>query len=1201
MIQTLDDMDLNQNITPSNMPSVVLLMQKRVQKILLTKINREDFLWNVREDIVQDTLLSLIGLLDTNNSPEITIGSLLEQLQVQVQKVITDTRKAYGKSHETSMVVLSGGAHEEVSLEALAVYDEGKSVEARIDDKGLHSVISAYLSQRAGKHEKEVVSALLAWYKIDQIAAYMQCSKREIRKILSEFVKNITAVKDQAWVLTADISESALIGEMQEIMSSTAISTKKEPLSFEVRPYQTTAWSILDGHVQEYIDNRCSANVYPYPTAALLDMTTWSWKTYTLFSHIDKLITTDVLWQSAYRILVMVDKVEAMDQLYADVYAGYEEDSIPPILSSSVINNTKVYMYSSKHEKPKHVKVSGDDTHNSVFFTTFDSAAKIPRRDFDIIVVDEAHHMPAETYLETVNLFYFWWHKKGFPLLYPMTGTSDYRLKMLVWEPKFSYPLQEYVKSKYAPKIDYKVIFHPAASLNPSQLVGEMKRVLAMQDLGGKKNAIKTLETSLNSFLPKMLNHDALIDFLLANIGYENIPETLIFCDSITEAEYVAARIKRKIKWIFDDVRAYHSKSEENGLAMLRRGEINILVTVAKLDEAINIPDVEHIVLWSHISASTRRLFQRLWRWMRWKRITYRDFVAWFRHLSWLFDISRVTSPGSDGIEKYGGTKEFQLDLFGAEPGSETLLLEIPALISEIQSIQSQLLFTHLDLKRIQILNKILVPHIGGKSNFKHDKRSTYAEWRNTNHASTYNFELPRDATVFTKYVIASTGSLKQEEGMWMTARALLNWFWTLEEYERYMRLKIQKAYRDKTIKDDDIHLLTRWAFAKRWNMTYWPVYGVELTQSLRSFLQQLGGDVELWVTHEHITSLLLWIPYSQQSKLTKIEFERQKILDAVIDGTLEIWAAASRLDRNTIAKARNEQRSAQYWYIKLNVSRDGFYRQIGVEVDQIPAWSGFREVCLATIYWYVYGSEEYRVFVKESMLTAYKDGAISDQDLSYATWSAFSKERNKTYAHIYWCFLAVSFKDFFEQIWYVWETDRSRERAKAILNWKELRYEKREEYEKDAILRAFLDWTIPVTVLSRSAWKPFAQRRNETHAAIYHVVLKGDFQAFAEQQLWLSSSRIEYVLAILAKQNCEPGKVEEYMRMQIVKGLKETLQKDDLARFTHYKRGKFAAAWNTQHAARYGVLLPATFPGLMNVLGGSRSDAKNYLEGLLF
>ena len=92
--------------------------------------------------------------------------------------------------------------------------------------------------------------------------------------------------------------------------------------------------------------------------------------------------------------------------------------------------------------------------------------------------------------------------------------------------------------------------------------------------------------------------------------------KTIVFCESIEQANYISSYLKKRGK--FSTV--YHTRVSSNirksNLLMFKKGIYRILVTCTALDEGLNVPDIDVAVIVSQTMSSRQRI-QRLGRALR--------------------------------------------------------------------------------------------------------------------------------------------------------------------------------------------------------------------------------------------------------------------------------------------------------------------------------------------------------------------------------------------------------------------------------------------------------------------------------------------------------------------------------------------------------------------------------------------------------
>lgn len=305
---------------------------------------------------------------------------------------------------------------------------------------------------------------------------------------------------------------------------------------------------------------------------------------------------------------------------------------------------------------------------------------------FDLIVVDEAHYAFAPTYYEVIKYF----ANNGKTPLLGMTATpyrSDQKdIRQLFGEPVVNIPLEDGIAMGALADFTYSI---NADDLDESKLDSIIKRELKGQR---RRPTIKSLNTTL--FIKKRDQE------IVKQIKYEtrNGEKTLIFCKSIAQANRFAELLGPKAK-------PYHSKIDKKANAAVlkdfKTGNTKYLLTVDKLNEAFDMPEVEVIVFLR--STSSRRIFmQQLGRGLRKNRekkvVKILDFAGNCERLVMLATLV-------DNMKK-------AQERFGAAMDSPTVLKKRRATstiqrVYDLKGEHCNFVFTHKVVKMLELLRVI--------------------------------------------------------------------------------------------------------------------------------------------------------------------------------------------------------------------------------------------------------------------------------------------------------------------------------------------------------------------------------------------------------------------------------------------------------------------------------------------------------------
>ena len=218
------------------------------------------------------------------------------------------------------------------------------------------------------------------------------------------------------------------------------------------------------------------------------------------------------------------------------------------------------------------------------------------RERFGLVVVDEAHHAPADGYQQLLSDL-----APRFTL--GLTATpwrgDERRLEDIFGEPTFTVSIVEGMQLGYLAAVDYRMMVDTIdwdwvrENLNSSLSIRELNRRL---------------------FIPE--RDDALVSTIRQHLDQITDPRAVVFCRSIDHAESIARRLQAE----GFSVHAIHSRLDRfettKILRDFRAGDVPIIVTVDMLNEGIDIPDVNFIAF-LRVTHSRRIFVQQLGRGLR--------------------------------------------------------------------------------------------------------------------------------------------------------------------------------------------------------------------------------------------------------------------------------------------------------------------------------------------------------------------------------------------------------------------------------------------------------------------------------------------------------------------------------------------------------------------------------------------------------
>ena len=226
-------------------------------------------------------------------------------------------------------------------------------------------------------------------------------------------------------------------------------------------------------------------------------------------------------------------------------------------------------------------------------------------RNFDFIIFDEGHHVPAETFKEIALKM---WARKRMVL--SATPERYDKNELLIYatcgDPVYKISYYELARMGLVAPIQFKRIYIDLTS----EEWDEYRNALAKY----REGKLAYLQRAKQIALTASKKYE-----VLARIIQKHQKEKiLVFCQYINQAEK-AYRIVRN----FEPRTALVTGSVSNGdrrriFDMFRNGNVRIIVTTTVLDEGIDVPDADVAIIMSG-SGTKRQMIQRVGRVVRWR------------------------------------------------------------------------------------------------------------------------------------------------------------------------------------------------------------------------------------------------------------------------------------------------------------------------------------------------------------------------------------------------------------------------------------------------------------------------------------------------------------------------------------------------------------------------------------------------------
>jgi superfamily II DNA or RNA helicase len=253
----------------------------------------------------------------------------------------------------------------------------------------------------------------------------------------------------------------------------------------------------------------------------------------------------------------------------------------------------------------------------STFQSFHDFHKKSQNFFYDVVIVDEAHHAPADTYLGVI--------KQLQPkFLVGLTATpfrKDERdVTELFGSPLVYYSVYKALQKGYLAKVEY----HLHNDNIDEDWITQNSR---------KGHSIKQLNKKI--FVPE--RDETICEKIFKTWTQRNLERGIIFCNSSEHAERIEKLLKANFQvpvWSLT-TRVKDSRERAKRLREFRTGKCRILTCYDMLNEGVDVPDVDFIVF-LRVTHSRVYFLQQLGRGLRYKEgktLLVHDFVADIRRI----------------------------------------------------------------------------------------------------------------------------------------------------------------------------------------------------------------------------------------------------------------------------------------------------------------------------------------------------------------------------------------------------------------------------------------------------------------------------------------------------------------------------------------------------------------------------------------
>lgn len=256
-----------------------------------------------------------------------------------------------------------------------------------------------------------------------------------------------------------------------------------------------------------------------------------------------------------------------------------------------------------------------------VTLSTFQSFGEFYKKSngfhYDVIIVDEAHHTPADTYLDVI--------KKLDPrFLIGLTATpfraDDRDVTMVFGQPLVYYSVYKALQKGFLAKVEYHL---HNDNIDEDWITQNSK----------KGHTIKQLNKKI--FLPE--RDETICEQIFKTWNERKLDRGIIFCNSSEHAERIETLLKVNFNisvWSLT-TRVKDSRERAKRLREFRTGKCKILTCYDMLNEGVDVPDVDYIVF-LRVTHSRVYFLQQLGRGLRYKEgktLLVQDFVADIRRI----------------------------------------------------------------------------------------------------------------------------------------------------------------------------------------------------------------------------------------------------------------------------------------------------------------------------------------------------------------------------------------------------------------------------------------------------------------------------------------------------------------------------------------------------------------------------------------
>ena len=328
-----------------------------------------------------------------------------------------------------------------------------------------------------------------------------------------------------------------------------------------------------------------------------------------------------------YRVLILADKKELIRQFDKSIWTF-----LPKTISTHLVYDS---------EKPGFTK--------GVILSTFQSFLTFHREnaelEYDVVIVDEAHHAPAETYKNVIG-------EINPRFLIGLTATpfrSDERsVTEMFGKPLIQFGVLRAMASGYLSDVEYR--------LKNDNLDSDW---ISKSSLKGY--TIKQLNKKV--FIPE--RDEAIVNQTMEYWNQKKPTRGIIFCNSSLHAEKVEKLMRSSFNFPIKSLtnRIKDTKERAKRLREFRTGKIKMLTCFDMLNEGIDVPDVDFLV-YLRVTHSRVIFLQQLGRGLRFKpgkTLFVLDYVADLRRLDDVIKFNSDLQLTRDPVIKKDDVEEIRL------------------------------------------------------------------------------------------------------------------------------------------------------------------------------------------------------------------------------------------------------------------------------------------------------------------------------------------------------------------------------------------------------------------------------------------------------------------------------------------------------------------------------------------------------------